>query len=113
MEDEKRSEDQAPCAHTVVPFEFLAEIGHGENRKDAEGNHFLNGLELGGIEFVGADAVRRYLETIFEEGNAPTGEDHFPERFAAVFKVAVPGERVMKMLEMVSRAMVRMLAKTP
>ena len=38
------------------------------------------------------DTFGGHLETIFEESNAPTGEDDFPERFVAIFQVAVPGE---------------------
>jgi hypothetical protein len=33
VEDEKRSEDQAGSAYTVVPFQLFAEVGHGEYRK--------------------------------------------------------------------------------
>jgi len=32
------------------------------------------------------------LKTVFEKSDTPTGENNFPERFAAVFQVAVPGE---------------------
>jgi len=32
------------------------------------------------------------LKTVFEKGDTPAGEDNLPQRFAAVFEVAVPGE---------------------
>ena len=34
----------------------------------------------------------RYLETVFEKRDAPTGDDDFPESFVAVFQVAIPRE---------------------
>jgi hypothetical protein len=92
MEDEEGSEDEAECAYTVIPFEFFAQIDDGENREDTEGDNFLDGFELGGVEFIGADAVGRNLEAVFEEGHAPTGDDDFPQSFTAIFEMTVPGE---------------------
>jgi hypothetical protein len=106
VEDEKGSQDQAGCAYTVIPFEFFAEIGHRKNRKDTKSDHFLNGLELSCVESVRADTVGGNLKTIFEKSDAPAGDNDFPERFVAVFEVAVPG-KVMKIFERVSKAMVR------
>ena len=92
MKNKKGAGGDEAEARGVVPFEFVAEVPDGKYREDGEGNDFLNRFELRGTEFVGADAVGGDLETVFEEGDAPTGEDDFPEGFAAVFEVAVPGE---------------------
>ena len=82
MEDEKGGEDKAGCAYTVIPFEFFAKIGHRKNRKDAESEHFLNGLELSRVEFVRADAVGGNLKAVLEKCDTPAGDNDFPERFA-------------------------------
>ena len=92
MKNEEYAQDQACCSSRVIPLQFFAEIGDGEHREHRQCNHFLNGFELRGIEFVGADAICRHLETIFEKRDTPTGEDHFPKSFAAVLQVAVPRE---------------------
>jgi len=92
VEDEKNAEDQTSSAHTVIPFQFFAEISDREEREHGQGNHFLDGLQLRGVEFVGADAVCGYLETVFEKCDAPTGDDDFPKSFVAVFQVAIPRE---------------------
>jgi hypothetical protein len=58
--------------HAVIPSEFVAEIHDREDGEDRESNNLLNGLQLGGAELVGADAVRGNLETVFEEGDPPS-----------------------------------------
>src|SRR6267154_2048558 len=89
---EYRQGDAAkPCR--VVPLQLLAKIQHGKNRKHRQRNHFLNSLELRRREFVRADAVRRNLETILEESDAPTRQDDLPQRLATVFEVAIPCKR--------------------
>jgi len=93
MKDEKYRKADASEARGVIPAEFFAEVGNRKDGEDGEGDDFLDGLELGGVEFIGTDAIRRHLKTVFEESDAPTSEDNFPERFAAVFQVAVPGKR--------------------
>jgi len=92
VKNEKRTDGHEGEACGVIPLELVAQIQHGKYGEDRQGDDFLNGFELRGIEFVRADAVGGHLETIFEEGDAPTGEDDFPERLVAIFKVAVPGE---------------------
>jgi hypothetical protein len=32
------------------------------------------------------------LEAVFKKGDAPTGKDDLPERFAPVFEMAIPGK---------------------
>ena len=85
VKDEERAGGYQAKACGVVPFEFVAEIPDGKYGEDDEGDDFLNGFQLRGAEFVGADAVGGDLETIFEEGDAPAGQDYFPERLVAIF----------------------------
>jgi len=92
MKDEKYSEADAGETGSVVPAQFFAEIGDGKNGENRKRDDFLNGFELSGAELVGADAIGRHLKTVFEESDAPAGEDDFPQRFAAIFEMAVPGE---------------------
>src|SRR5712672_4137240 len=80
-----------PCR--IVPLQLLAKVQHGKNRKHRQRNHFLNSFELRRREFVRADAVRRNLETILEESDAPTREDDLPQRLATVFEVGIPRKR--------------------
>src|SRR5260370_26623630 len=77
-------------SEAIVPFEFVAEIHHGEDREDRERDDFLNGLELCGAELIRADAVCGDLKTVFEERDPPAHHDHLPEGFATKFQVAVP-----------------------
>jgi len=92
VEDEEGGEDQEECGDAVIPFELFAQIGDGEYGEDAKGKHFLNRLELRGVEFVGADAVGGHLKAVFEKRYAPAGQHDFPQRLAAVFEVPVPGK---------------------
>src|ERR1700682_738390 len=91
-EKKKRSDGHEGETGSVVPLELVAQIQHGKDREDGQGDYFLNGFELRSVEFVRADAVGGHLETIFEEGDAPAGEDNFPERLIAIFQMAIPGE---------------------
>jgi hypothetical protein len=92
VEDKEGSQSDAGEAEAVVPFEGIAKIGDGKNGKDRESDDFLNGFELGAGEFVRPDAIGRNLEAVFEEGDAPTGQNHLPERRIAIFQMTVPGE---------------------
>lgn len=92
MEDEKDRKADAGKARSVVPAKSFTQIGNRENSENREGDDLLNGFELRGTEFEGANAIGGNLEAIFEKGNSPTGEDNFPKRFAAVLEVAVPSK---------------------
>jgi hypothetical protein len=92
MEDEKDSETDAGEAGGIIPAEFFAEIGDGKDGENGERDDFLNRFELSGAELVRADAIGGNLKAVFEKGDAPAGEDNFPQSFAAEFEVAVPGE---------------------
>jgi hypothetical protein len=42
VEHEKRSDNNESKAHAVIPFEFVAQIKHGEHRKDGKSDDLLN-----------------------------------------------------------------------
>jgi hypothetical protein len=50
------------------------------------------GFELRRREFIRSNAIRRNLEAILEEGDSPARRDDFPQRFAAIFQMSVPGK---------------------
>ena len=92
MENEEDREREADGSGAVIPFELFAEISDGKSRKHGKRNDFLDDFELGRAELVRSDTVGGNLKTVFEKGDAPTGEDDLPQRCAAVFEMAVPGE---------------------
>ena len=69
------------------------EVIRRKHAKDDEGDDFLNHLELHGSEAAVADAVGRYLEAVFEEGDAPAHDDDLPQRLILKLQVPVPGNR--------------------
>jgi hypothetical protein len=91
VEDEERRGDQAYCCGRVVPAQMLAEIDQCEDGEDAEGDDLLDHFELDRREVPGTDPVRRNLQAVFKESDAPADQDDLPERVLAVFQVAVPG----------------------
>ena len=92
MEHEEGGADEAGEGGEVVPVQLVAEIEDAEYAKDAERDDFLDDFQLIGREGFRADAVRGDLQAIFEERDAPTDEDDFPEWDGFVLEVAVPGE---------------------
>jgi hypothetical protein len=90
VKDKECGDDNESEADAVIPFEFVAEIKYGKDRKNRESNNLLNGLQFRGAELIGADAIRGHLETVFEERYPPADHDHFPESFTAKFQVAIP-----------------------
>src|ERR1039458_8918545 len=92
VEDEEACRDQADPGGGVVPAQMLAEVEEGEDSEDDQRNDLLDDLELDGRKAVGAHAVGRHLEAVFEEGDAPADQDDLPKRFLAEFQVAIPGE---------------------
>src|SRR5262245_60913653 len=79
--------------HGMVPADLFAQIKNGEAPEDTQGDDFLQNLELGCAIVAVAPAIGRYLQDVFEEGDAPTGQDHDEQRRAAVSQVAVPSHR--------------------
>lgn len=60
----------------MVPPQFRLERPYGEHGKDGQRYHFLYHLELHNVErsaiVAETETVGRYLQTIFEESDAPT-----------------------------------------
>src|SRR5438128_1589775 len=75
QEDEEEGDE-------VVPGELLVgEDGQHEGDEDAEGDDFLEDLELRDRHAaLVAEAIGRDLEAVLEESDAPTGKDRQPER---------------------------------
>jgi hypothetical protein len=74
----------------VVPSDVFAEVEPGEDDEDAEGDDFLDDLQLVCSKFTVADPVRGDLKTVFEERNHPTDDDGEEERRGTVLQVTVP-----------------------
>jgi hypothetical protein len=92
VKDEEDSCHDKREASRVVPLELFSEIQNRKDGKNGQRNDFLDGFELRGVEFVGADAIRGDLEAVLEERNAPTDQHNLPQRRRPVFQVAVPSK---------------------
>jgi hypothetical protein len=92
MKDEKDREADTRETSGIIPPEFFAQIGHGEYGEHRKRDDFLDCFELSRAEFERADAIGWDLKAVFEKGDAPTGQNNFPESLAAVLKMAVPSE---------------------
>ena len=93
-EDEEYGAAEAERGPDEVEAEFLAHEEQGERHEDGERDDFLKDLELGERERGVADAVRRHLKQILEQGDPPADDGGQPPRLARhVFEVPVPGER--------------------
>ena len=79
-------------ADDVVDGDAFLQPEDRKQRKDRERDDFLNGLELGGGIDLRTDAVRGNGEHIFEEGDAPAGDNRQEQRAALVLEMAIPGE---------------------
>ena len=91
-EDHSYSGDDQCEAGQIIPPQRLFQVQDREDREHRQGNDFLDRLQLGGGEFVRADAVSGHLETVFEECNHPTDNDNLPECDLAELEVSIPGE---------------------
>src|SRR5215475_529488 len=83
------SDDKREC-DDIVPSELLSQVSDGENRKDDQGDDFLDSLELSRGKLVGPDPVCRHLETVFREGDQPAQDDRHPQRRLAESQVSIP-----------------------
>jgi len=77
MENKKDRETDAGKAGGYSSGVFLRDRSFGEDGENSERDNFLNCFELGGGEFLRADAIGRDLEAIFEKRQFPTGENDF------------------------------------
>lgn len=92
-------------ASQIIPFQLFLQIDHREDAKHDQGNDFLNGFQLGGIELVMSDAIRRHLEAILNEGNTPADENHDPQGESLYLRWPYQA-KVMKMFDTVSNRIV-------
>ena len=90
MKNEKYADNNEAEARGVVPLDLFTEIKDREDGEHRQGDDLLNGLQLRGGEFVRTNAIRRYLEAVLEERDAPADHNHFPESGGAELQVAVP-----------------------
>ena len=88
----------------MVPFQFHVEGDRRESDKDHKGDHLLNDLELHQTERTAVpfetDTVRRHLQAVLKESDAPGEQDHKDKRCGIgeepgllQFEVTVPRER--------------------
>src|SRR5262245_29688244 len=92
-EDEIDGAAHAKRGPQIVELDRLAQKPDRERDKDAECDHLLQDLELGDVETLMADPVRRHLQQVFEEGDAPTDERrHVPGLAIQSLQMPVPGE---------------------
>jgi hypothetical protein len=93
LENEKGRSDNHAETDDVVPSHPFFKIENGKDTKNNERDNFLNRLELSGRIFTIADAVGRYLKTIFDERNHPADQNHFPQGGISELQVPVPRKR--------------------
>lgn len=79
-------------ANQIVPAKLFFQIENRESAEDNQGDYFLDGFKLIGIEDAMADAVGGNLETILEKGNAPTYHNYHKQRSILVFQMPIPGK---------------------
>jgi hypothetical protein len=93
LEDEKDSAHHQAKTSQIVPFQLFLQIDHGEDAKYNQGNHFLDGFQLGSVELIMSDAIHRHLEAIFDEGDSLTDKNHDPQGRILELEVPIPSDR--------------------
>lgn len=69
--------DEKHCAHhtkagpQIVQMDLLLHVEEREKNEDHERNHFLDNLQLRERKVFRTDAIRRYLQAVFEESDEP------------------------------------------
>src|SRR6185437_8159672 len=92
----------------IAPADRLLQDEHRKDREHAERDDLLDDLELPAAEAVSvAEAVRGDRETIFDQRDSPADEIAAITGICGNFKFPYQA-MVMKMLEMMSKAMVSM-----
>lgn len=66
FKDKENGEYNQGKTDEVIPFKLFFEVENGEEAKNDQGNHFLNGFQLCGVEGLVSDAVGWDLEAIFK-----------------------------------------------
>ncbi len=87
----KNGQNEKEEAYDVVPLNFFFQIKHSKGCEYQQRDHFLDGFQLKGIKFQGANAVRWYGNAVLEKRNTPANQHYFPKRRIVKFEVPVPG----------------------
>lgn len=51
FEDDEDRPDHHGKTDNIISFQFFLQVDHRKDAKHDQGNHFLNGFQLGGVEF--------------------------------------------------------------
>ena len=88
-EDEEDGAAEAERGPDEVEAEFLAHEEQSERHEDRQRDDLLHDLQLRQREGRVADSVRRHLQQVFEQCNAPTDDRNPPQKrsFSPVFPV--------------------------
>ena len=81
-EDEEDGSAEAERGPDEIEAEFFSHEEQGGRHEDGQRDDFLHDLQLGERERGIADAVRRHLKQVFEQGNPPTDDCGQPPRLA-------------------------------
>ncbi len=92
MENEENGGNDQAEADEVIPAEVFLEVEDREDHENDQGDHLLDGFQLGGVELAMAVTIGRNLETVFRESDSPADRDGHPEGGGFVFQMSVPGE---------------------
>lgn len=65
FENKEARQDDKQETYQIIPAEVFFEIEDGEERKNSQGDDFLDGFKLGGSQFPVAQTVGRHLKTVF------------------------------------------------
>src|SRR5688572_19139052 len=92
--DEVNRAADAESRPEVIHFERLLQEVDRKRHKHAKSDHLLHDLQFGRVDSCQMSrAIRRHLETILKERDAPTDEDHDPERLCVQsLQMTVPGK---------------------
>src|SRR5882724_8981079 len=90
VEHEEGPGDQAAKGSKVVPMQLIAKIKRREDAKDRQRDDLLDHLQLIRRKGLRANPVGGYLQAVLKEGDAPTDQNHLPQRHLAKLQVPVP-----------------------
>lgn len=92
LKNDEHGADHHGKTSQIVPFQLFLQIDHREDAKHDQGNHFLDSFQLGGVELVMSDSIRRDLETILNEGNSLARQNHNPQGRGLVLEMSIPSK---------------------
>ena len=92
FENDEHGSDHHGTAGNIIPFQFFLQVDHRKDAKHDQGNHFLDGFQLRGVELVVSEAICRNLEAILHRSNEPTHQNRNPQRRIFVLEMPIPGD---------------------